>query len=102
MSLSTWDTNPLWQVVDGPWHLEPRTGFQVTGQTILIPNHAYYGPDKPKISEFEELPFTSSTAEFNALQSGSVDYGYVPSTEIGALGTSSHRATPSSPGMSGG
>jgi peptide/nickel transport system substrate-binding protein len=86
MSLSTWDTNPLWQVVDGPWHLKPKTGFQVTGQTILIPNHAYSGPDKPKISEFEELPFTSATAEFNALQSGSVDYGYVPNTEIGALG----------------
>ena len=86
MSLSTWDTNPLWQVVDGPWHLKPKTGFQVTGQTIMIPNKAYSGPDKPKISEFEELPFTSATAEFNALQSGSVDYGYVPNTEIGALG----------------
>jgi peptide/nickel transport system substrate-binding protein len=85
MSLSTWDTNPLWQVVDGPWHLKPKTGFQVTGQTIMIPNKLYSGPDKPKISEFEELPFTSSTAEFNALQSGSVDYGYVPNTEIGDL-----------------
>jgi peptide/nickel transport system substrate-binding protein len=86
MSLSTWDTNPLWQVVDGPWHLKPKTGFQVTGQTILLPNKAYSGPDKPKVSEFEELPFTSATAEFNALQSGSVDYGYVPNTEIGDLG----------------
>src|SRR6185437_2614939 len=86
MSLSTWDTNPLWQVVDGPWHLKPKTGFQVTGQVIMVPNKAYSGPDKPKISEFEELPFTSATAEFNALQSGSVDYGYVPNTEVGALG----------------
>ena len=86
MSLSTWDTNPLWQVVDGPWHLKPKTGFQVTGQIIMVPNKSYSGPDKPKISEFEELPFTSATAEFNALQSGSVDYGYVPNTEIGALG----------------
>jgi len=86
MSLSTWDTNPLWQVVDGPWHLKPKTGFQVTGQVIMLPNKAYSGPDKPKISEFEELPFTSATAEFNALQSGSVDYGYVPNTEVGALG----------------
>ena len=86
MSLSTWDTNPLWQVVDGPWHLKPNTGFQVTGQTIMLPNKSYSGPDKPKASEFEELPFTSSTAEFTALQSGSVDYGYVPNTEIGDLG----------------
>jgi peptide/nickel transport system substrate-binding protein len=87
MSLSTWDTNPLWQVVDGPWRLKPKTGFQVTGQTIMIPNHLYSGPDKPKISEFEELPFTSSTAEFDALQSGSVDYGYVPTTEVGDIGS---------------
>ena len=67
------------------WHLKPNTGFQVTGQTIMVPNKSYSGPDKPKISEFEELPFTSATAEFNALQSGSVDYGYVPDTEVGAL-----------------
>ena len=86
MSLSTWDTNPLWQVVDGPWHLKPNTGFQVTGQTIMLPNATYSGPDKPKISELEELPFTSSTAEFDALQSGTVDYGYVPTTDIGDLG----------------
>ena len=86
MSLSTWDTNPLWQVVDGPWRLKPKTGFQVTGQVIMVPNKKYSGPDKPKISEFEELPFTSATAEFNALQSGSIDYGYVPNTEVGALG----------------
>ena len=94
MSLSTWDTNPLWQVVDGPWRLKPNTGFQVTGQMIMVPNKSYSGPDKPKISEFEELPFTSATAEFNALQSGSVDYGYVPTTEVGAIG-----GTSKSPGL---
>ncbi len=87
LSLSTWDTNRLWQVVDGPWHLQPNTGFQVTGQTIFIPNKRYSGPGKPKISKFEELPFTSAAAEFDALQSGSVDYGYIPTTDIGALGS---------------
>jgi len=85
-SLSTWDTTSLWQVVDGPWHLQPTTGFQVTGQVIMIPNKKYSGPNKPKISEFEELPFTSDTSEYDALRSGSVDYGYVPTTDLGALG----------------
>jgi peptide/nickel transport system substrate-binding protein len=85
MSLSTWDTNPLWQVVDGPWHLEPNSGFQVTGQTTMLPNKAYSGPDKPHISKFEELPFTSADAEFNALQSGTVDYGYVPTTDVTSI-----------------
>jgi peptide/nickel transport system substrate-binding protein len=87
LSLSTWDTNPIWQVVDGPWHLEAKTGFQVTGQTIFLPNDKYSGPDKARVSEFEELPFTSATAEFNALESGSVDYGYVPATDVGAFGS---------------
>lgn len=87
MSLSTWDTNPLWQVVDGQWHLKQGTGFQVTGQTTFLPNPRYSGPDKPTISEFEELPFTSATAEFDALRSGSVDYGYVPSTEVADIGS---------------
>ena len=35
----------------------------------------------------QELPFTSATAEFNALESGSVDYGYVPATDIAAFGS---------------
>lgn len=85
--LSTWDTNPLWQVVDGPWHLQPNTGFQVTGQATLIPNQAYSGPNKPTIAEFKLLPFTSAAAEYNALRSGTVDYGYIPSTDVGTVGS---------------
>ncbi len=86
-SLSTWATTRLWQVVDGPWHLKPNTGFQITGQVIMIPNKRYSGPNKPKISEFEELPFTSAAAEYNALRSGTVDYGYVPTTDLATLGS---------------
>lgn len=81
-NLPTWDTNPLWQVVDGPWRLEPKDGFQTTGQTILIPNRKYSGPIKPKIARFEELPFTSASAEFNAVSSGKVDYGYLPFSDV--------------------
>jgi peptide/nickel transport system substrate-binding protein len=86
LSLSTWDTNPIWQVVDGPWHLKPNNGFQTTGQTTFVANTKYSGPDKPHLKTFEELPFTSAAAEFNALQAGTVDYGYVPTTDIGAIG----------------
>lgn len=85
--LSTWDTNPLWQVVDGPWHLQPNTGFQVTGEATLIPNPAYSGTNKPKISEFKLLPFTSAAAEYNALRSGAVDFGYIPTTDVGTIGS---------------
>ncbi len=72
----TYTTNPLWQMVDGPWKL---SGFStVTGASTFVPNKAYTGPDKPKIAKFEELPFTSTSAEFDALRSGQVDYGYLP------------------------
>jgi peptide/nickel transport system substrate-binding protein len=73
--LSTYATNPLWQVVDGPWHL---TAFTSTGQATFEPNAKYGGPDKPKIKQFIEVPFTSQQAELNALLSGQLDVGYVP------------------------
>lgn len=72
----TYSTNPLWKVVDGPWKLSAFS--TVTGASTFVPNKAYTGPGKPKIAKFEELPFTSTSAEFNALRSGQVDYGYLP------------------------
>ncbi len=78
-ALPTYSTNPLWKVVDGPWEL---TSFAPTADVVLKPNPAYSGTDKPKIKKFVEKPFTSTTAEFNALVSGTVDIGYLPFTEI--------------------
>ena len=73
---STYITNHIWQVVDGPWKLSAFS--TVTGASTFVPNKAYTGPGKPKIAKFEELPFTSTAAEFNALRSGQVDFGYLP------------------------
>jgi peptide/nickel transport system substrate-binding protein len=73
--LSPYATNPLWQVVDGPFHL---TQFTVGGFVKMVPNRAYSGSPKPAISAFEELPFTTDTAEFNALRSGGLTIGYIP------------------------
>jgi peptide/nickel transport system substrate-binding protein len=33
------------------------------------------------------VPFTSAAAEFDALRAGDVDYGYVPTTDVGAVGS---------------
>jgi len=41
MSLSTYTTNPLWQVVDGPYRL---TSFNSTGAFTMAPNSSYGGP----------------------------------------------------------
>lgn len=75
-SLNTYATNPLWQVVDGPFQIE---GFTPEGLATFKPNAKYSGPIKPTISKFVLKPFTSDSAEFNVLLSShEVNYGYVP------------------------
>ncbi|GAA3525322.1 hypothetical protein GCM10022222_05210 [Amycolatopsis ultiminotia] len=66
-NLSTYATDPLWQVVDGPWHL---TSFDAEGNISFDPNPKYSGPDKPHLAHYKMQPFTSTTAEFNALRAG--------------------------------
>ncbi|MHB1638472.1 MAG: ABC transporter substrate-binding protein [Candidatus Dormibacteria bacterium] len=77
--LTTYSTNPLWQVVDGPFKLRQ---FTSTGFVKMVPNKNYSGFPKPTISAFEELPFTTGSAEFNALRSGSLSIGYIPIEDL--------------------
>ena len=72
---STYATNPLWQVVDGPFKLKQ---YETTGYSVYVPNKKYSGPSKDNYQELIEVPFTTDTAEYNAVRSGSLDYGYVP------------------------
>jgi len=78
--LATYTTNPLWQVVNGPFKLSQ---FTSSGFVKMIPNSDYSGSPKPRISAFEELPFTSDTSEFSSIESGSVTIGYLPLEDIG-------------------
>jgi len=78
-ALSTYASNPLWQVVDGPWKL---SSFDASGNITMVPNKSYSGPYKATISKFVELPFTTDQAEFNALVGGKIDVGYLPTTEV--------------------
>lgn len=78
-SLASYATNPLWQVVDGPWHL---THFDALGNVTMEPNPSYSGPIKPTIKQFIELPFTTDNAEFTALLGGQVNVGYLPSQDV--------------------
>lgn len=84
-SLSTYATNPLWQDVDGPYKLASFTPS--TGAFTLTPNTAYDGPHATTESTIQFVPFTSDSAEYNAIQSGSVDFGYVPLADVPKLGT---------------
>jgi peptide/nickel transport system substrate-binding protein len=79
-SVTTYATNPLWQVVNGPFKL---TSFNnTTGEFTMSPNSAYSGPHAPTVSSIKAVPFTSDTAEWNAVKSGSIDVGYVPFTDL--------------------
>ena len=44
----------------------------------MTPNTTYGGPHATKVSVLQAVPFTSDTAELNAVKAGKVDLGYVP------------------------
>jgi peptide/nickel transport system substrate-binding protein len=77
--LSSYDTSPIWSIVDGPWKL---SHFDTNGNVTMVPNTKYSGPIKPKLAKFVEVPYTSDDAEFNALAAGKLDVGYLPSQDI--------------------
>jgi peptide/nickel transport system substrate-binding protein len=81
--LSSYTTNPLWKVTDGPWKLDSFDAS--TGHVTMVPNPTYSGPDKPTLDKFEMMPYTTDTAEFNALHAGELDYGYVPFQDISQI-----------------
>lgn len=95
-ALTTFATNPLWQVVDGPWRLRSYT---TDGEAIFVPNKSYSGPDRPRLAKFVELPFTSATAEYNALLAGAVDVGYIPFSEITVPAPEPGKAGPNNPSL---
>src|SRR5271165_688794 len=69
---STYATNPLWQVVDGPFHL---TAYSVSGNYTMVPNAKYSGGPKPSISALKFVSYTSDTAIYTALKSGLLSTG---------------------------
>jgi peptide/nickel transport system substrate-binding protein len=76
---STYTTSPIWTIVDGPWKLK---SFNTTGNVSFVPNPKYSGSPKPKISEFQEVPYTTDSAEYTALKTNSVDIGYIPAADL--------------------
>ncbi len=66
-------SNPIWQVVDGPWRLVSMTA---PGEAVFKPNDRYSGSQKPQVAEFIEVPFSSYTNELIALSMGQLSVGY--------------------------
>ena len=89
--LSTYSTNPLWKVVDGPWVMSAYTPSN--GSVSFVPNVGYSGPEKPHLAHFNEQVFTTTASEYNALRSGTgptVGFGStaveMPRAELNRLG----------------
>ena len=90
---STYGTNPMWQVVDGPFKI---SSFNISGYAKFVPNTRYSGADKPDIKAFEEIPYTSTTSEFNALKAGDLTIGYMPQEDYSQLKELEHSGYKSS------
>jgi len=82
--MSTFATNPLWKVVDGPFQL---SSFQSGGTYSYVPNKNYSGPDKPIVAKVVNLYFASDTAELDTLRSGgTIDVGSLPLNDLQQAG----------------
>jgi peptide/nickel transport system substrate-binding protein len=88
-AVTSYTTSPIWGIVDGPWRL---SAFNADGHITFVPNKSYSGPVKPKLSAFEEVPFTTDAAEYDVLRSPSsstkIDVGYLPDQDAPAKPTS--------------
>jgi peptide/nickel transport system substrate-binding protein len=82
-SVSTYTTNPLWQIVDGPYKLSQYN--TTTGAFTMVPNTTYGGPHVTPMSNFQAVAFTSDAAEFNSVKSKSIDVGFVPAANVPQL-----------------
>jgi peptide/nickel transport system substrate-binding protein len=76
---SSYATSPIWGVVDGPWKV---SAFNISGNTTFSPNTSYSGSPKPTVSAVKLVTYTSDTAEYTALRTGSLDVGQVPPADL--------------------
>jgi peptide/nickel transport system substrate-binding protein len=88
-ALGSYATSPLWGIVDGPWKL---SAFNADGHLTMVPNKLYSGPNKPHLSQFQEVPFTTDAAEYDVLRSPStstkINVGYIPTQDLPSKPTS--------------
>jgi len=79
--LGTYASNPLWQIVDGPFRL---TQYQPSdGGATVVPNPDYSGQVKSSLKALVLEPFATDASEFQQLQGGSaISIGYVTPEDL--------------------
>ena len=86
----SFDSNPMWGVVDGPWKLK---SFDPTGNVVFVPNSAYSGPQKAQVQDLTLVAESDVATETAQLEAGTLTSGYVlpsqvtPAPKPGVAGT---------------
>ncbi len=93
---SGWPTNPLWSVVDGPWHL---TFIDASGNASFQRNPSYGGPWTGNLTTFSEVPMASDAAEYTALQNGAITVGWLPYEDVPCCALSPSQPGPNATGL---
>lgn len=97
---TTYASNPLWAVVDGPWRL--KTFNSTNGNVEFVPNPSYSGPNRPHLSEFIEIGYSSDISEYTALKAGdSINVGYIPTEDVPQNTGNPLEAGPNAPALDG-
>ncbi len=71
----------------GPWWTGRGSSARSTptATSSFVPNKSYSGPVEPKLSTFDEVPYATDAAEYDALQSPSsqhkINVGYLPAQD---------------------
>jgi peptide/nickel transport system substrate-binding protein len=81
-NLKTYATNPIWAVVDGPWKLSSFAAAASGPVASFAPNAAYSGSPKPQLANFTYYAYPDGPAEYRALKTGRLDFGYVPLQDL--------------------
>jgi len=83
---ATYDSSPLWKVVDGPYKL---VSYNVDGDILMKPNADYSGSPKAQVT-LKFVEYTSDTAVYTGLRTGALSTDGpnvgVPSTDLASAG----------------
>lgn len=79
-SQSTFASNPLWKVVNGPYLL--KSFDPTTGSFSLTPNTAYSGPGESRLDQIDFKAFTSAAAVLNQFKAGNLTVGTLDSSFV--------------------
>jgi peptide/nickel transport system substrate-binding protein len=98
---TSYSTNPVWGVVDGPWTIASSQGgsFDSSGAVTFVPNASYSG-HKPELSQFQEIVYPTDDAELDALLGGKLDVGFLPHQDAPAPTSNATESGPNDPRLS--